>query len=242
MSSNYAKFHVDNPSRNFRKRDWTFGDCQICVQLCMHCSAWWYTLLCTSLCRKPMQAPIFGGQFDRLSLWFFYAVFTQDSPLPFLHHDAKKWKTAMTFNHRPMNRISMNLELSLDLLRKLGRRMLPQGINVGSKVHFWRKWLRGLFVMFKFHLDQLEKTVGQNSFAKVVKNAIRIARFPWLSVEPCTKNCLFLKRCSLLLPAIWCQDRIAGRRPNLAQLLIIILFPKRPVLGNLDDQCPSSFF
>ena len=45
-----------------------------------------------------MQALNFGGRFDQLSLWIFSAVFTQDSALPFLYHDAKKSKMAKKSN------------------------------------------------------------------------------------------------------------------------------------------------
>ena len=47
-------------------------------------------ILCTTLYRNPIQANNSGGSFDQLSVEFFYALFTQDAPLLFLYHAAKK--------------------------------------------------------------------------------------------------------------------------------------------------------
>ena len=38
-------------------------------------------ILCTTLYRNPIQASNFGGTFDQLFLWIFYAIFTQDASL-----------------------------------------------------------------------------------------------------------------------------------------------------------------
>ena len=41
---------------------------------------------------NPIQASNFGGTFDQLFLWIFYAIFTKDAPLLLLYHGAKKSK------------------------------------------------------------------------------------------------------------------------------------------------------
>ena len=56
-------------------------------------------ILCTTLYRNPIQARNgFGGTFDQLFLWIFYAFFTQDATLLFLYHGAKKSKMTKNSN------------------------------------------------------------------------------------------------------------------------------------------------
>ena len=51
---------------------------------------WRWPILCTTLYRNPIQASNFGGAFDQLFLWNFYALFTEDASLLLLAYGAKK--------------------------------------------------------------------------------------------------------------------------------------------------------
>ena len=56
-----------------------------------------WPILCTTLYRNPIPAINFGALFDQIFLWIFYATFTEDGPLLFLYHGAKK-KSKLTKN------------------------------------------------------------------------------------------------------------------------------------------------
>ena len=57
-------------------------------------------ILCTILYKNPIQASNFGGTFDQLFLWIFYAIFTDDASLLFLYHGAKKSKNDQKLKSR----------------------------------------------------------------------------------------------------------------------------------------------
>ena len=97
-------------------------------------------------------------------------------------------------------------------------------MTVGPKLHFWRKKTFWTFHYVQFPVNLLVKTVWQNSFAKLVKNAFKVAQFHWFMLQSCTENWLFHKLCSLFHLENWSQDWTAGKRPGLAQLLITTKF------------------
>ena len=74
--------------------------------------------------------------------------------------------------------------------------------------------------------DRPVKTVWKNFVVKLVKKSIKVAQLRWFSMQRCTAyNWPFFKLCSSFFLENWSQERIAGKSPNLAQLLINTLFP-----------------
>ena len=55
-------------------------------------------IVCTTLYRNLMQASNFGGTFDQLFLWNFYALWTEDAFLLLLYHGANKSKLTKNSN------------------------------------------------------------------------------------------------------------------------------------------------
>ena len=82
MMNKCAKFHEDSPIQS-PERNWTFGDGQFCVQLCIE-----------TLCKRATSV----AYLTNFSFEFFYEIFTEDVSEGLLYHGAKKSKMTKNSN------------------------------------------------------------------------------------------------------------------------------------------------